>query len=162
LRRLGLIPSLLIWGSKGREKTVTEGQFFCPNCNELRPYKLKKLGKYFTIYFVPLFQTEKLAEWVECQACGQQLKPKVLEYRPPSTADRAIEAIRADLDNGTPAMMAVRKLVNMGLEEQMAMSAVALAIENPAKLCPRCELHYRRTVHRCSMCGGPLRDLYAE
>ena len=42
---------MLIWGSKGKEKELSQGQFFCPKCNVLRPYKQKRVSKMFTLYF---------------------------------------------------------------------------------------------------------------
>jgi hypothetical protein len=72
----------VIWGSKGRKVTTDKGQFFCPHCRSLRPYKRKKVAKYFTLYFIPLFATENYGEFVECQACENTYKPEVLEQGP--------------------------------------------------------------------------------
>jgi hypothetical protein len=43
---------------------------------------LKRLGQYFTLYFIPIFQTKELAKFVECSECKTQFKPEILEYRP--------------------------------------------------------------------------------
>ena len=60
----------------------SSGEFNCPNCNSLRPYKLKRYAKYFTLFFIPLFQIKNLGEQVECQKCFMSFKPKVLERSP--------------------------------------------------------------------------------
>ncbi len=74
---------MIIWGSKSKEKEVGAGQFHCPNCDEQSSYIHKKVGRYFTLYFIPLFQTEELGEFVECQRCQQAYKPNVLQREDP-------------------------------------------------------------------------------
>jgi transcription elongation factor Elf1 len=81
---------MIIWGSRGREKVLSSGQFYCPKCNTMRPYKLKSVGRYFTLYFIPLFQTKKVGEYVECQFCHQAFKSEILDYRLPVQAAPAV------------------------------------------------------------------------
>lgn len=69
---------VIIWGSKGKIKTKEQGQFHCPVCRGIRRYQLKEIGKYFTLYFVPLFKTNTEVVYVECQSCGLAFKPEVL------------------------------------------------------------------------------------
>lgn len=73
---------MIIWGSKGREIVESEGSFFCPECHKEANYLLKRVGQYFTFYFIPIFQTKKLGRFVECKSCNNQFKEKVLNYRP--------------------------------------------------------------------------------
>lgn len=85
---------MIIWGSKGREIEESSGTFHCPECKRETSYTLKRLGQYFTLYFIPLFQTKELAKFVECSECKTQFKPEVLEYRPrksPSSANNSDE-----------------------------------------------------------------------
>ena len=70
---------MLIWGSKGREKQLSQGQFFCLKCNGLRPDKEKRVSKMFTLYFIPLFETKNLGEFVEYQVCRSGFDPHILE-----------------------------------------------------------------------------------
>jgi len=63
---------MIIWGSKGREVVEREGDFFCPECRKECSYQLKRLGKHFTLYFIPLFQTKELGRFVECKQCQSQ------------------------------------------------------------------------------------------
>ena len=134
---------MIIWGSRSREKEISSGQFYCPNCDTLRPYKFKRVGKYFTLYFIPLFETQKLGEYVECQYCHQTFEPKVLNYKPPSQAERLLVALRVELESGLPLHMARQKLTDLGvdaetaydLNDSLAVSATESFQFGPAKLC---------------------------
>ena len=73
---------IIILGTKVRVIELSAGKFYCPNCNSRRPYKLKRYAKYFTLFFIPLFQIKNLGEKIECQTCGMSFKPTVLEHTP--------------------------------------------------------------------------------
>ena len=73
---------LLIWGSKGREVTEKSGSFNCPNCRCSARYEQKKAGQYFTLFFIPLFQTRLLGRYVECAKCQTKFKEEVLRQTP--------------------------------------------------------------------------------
>lgn len=147
---------MIIWGSKGREIELSSGQFYCPKCDTTRPYKHKRLAKYFTIYFIPLFQIENLGEYIECQVCHQTFKPEVLDYKPPSPAERLLVALRAELESGTPMQIAQRKLINMGMDEDAAKKLVNIAAGERQKTCQNCGFTYRETIALCSNCGNRL------
>ena len=53
---------IIILGTKVRVIERSSGEFYCPNCNSRRPYKLKRYAKYFTLFFIPLFQIKNLGE----------------------------------------------------------------------------------------------------
>ena len=147
---------MIIWGSKGREIELASGQFYCPKCDASRPYKRKRIARYFTLYFIPLFQIENLGEAVECQICRQAYKPEILNYTPPSHEERLLLVIRGELDSGTPIHMVQRKLVNSGMDEDAAQKAVDLAVGDVRKTCQKCGYSYRETVARCSNCSDLL------
>jgi zinc ribbon protein len=69
----------IIWGSKGRVRSVGKGEFFCPSCKQSAPYEQMKASRYFTLYFIPLFPTETLAEWVKCSQCQSEYDSRVLQ-----------------------------------------------------------------------------------
>ena len=71
---------MIIWGSKTKTKTVNSGKFFCPNCKDETSYTQIYISKYFTLYFIPLFETEKLGEYVRCDRCNSNYKPEILNY----------------------------------------------------------------------------------
>ncbi len=68
----------IIWGSRARTKTIGSGTFPCPRCRATRDYAYKQVKRWFTLYFVPLFPTRTLGEYVECAGCGAAWKPEVL------------------------------------------------------------------------------------
>jgi len=71
---------MIIWGSKGKSKTIGTGTFYCPHCKSHQLFKHEEVSKYFTLYFIPLIKTEKLGEYIECQTCFKTFKPEVLQY----------------------------------------------------------------------------------
>lgn len=117
---------MLIWGSKGKEKELSRGQFFCPKCNNLRPYVQKKVSKMFTLYFIPLFETQNLGEFVECQVCQSGFDPKILEPNNQSLF-KIVAAVRYELLHGTTLAEVKAKLLEMGASEQVANNIVAVA-----------------------------------
>lgn len=73
---------MIIWGSKGVTKTVNTGSFHCPDCRGAREYQHQEVLRCFTLYFIPLFETEKLGEYVECGACHGKYEMVVLQHDP--------------------------------------------------------------------------------
>ena len=71
---------MIIWGSKAREVLGQPGNFFCPQCLDDRRYTSVKIARYFTLYFIPLFPTETLAENVRCQDCRGDFRKDVLHH----------------------------------------------------------------------------------
>jgi len=62
---------IVILGIRDRQVELSSGQFYCPKCDTTRQYKHKRAARYFTLFFIPLFQIETLGEFVECQSCRQ-------------------------------------------------------------------------------------------
>ncbi len=62
---------IIIFGTKGREEEIDSGQFECPACGERTLFKRKRVARYFTLFFIPVFRTRTLGEYIECQACGR-------------------------------------------------------------------------------------------
>ena len=69
---------MIIWGSKAVEGVVAEGHFYCPACKQTAAYTHKKVDRYFTLYFIPLFSTEELGNFVQCRACGAEFSSEIL------------------------------------------------------------------------------------
>ncbi len=70
---------MIIFGTRPRQHVIDRGKFFCPKCNEIRPYERKRLAHYFTLYFIPIFKTKNIGEVVECQVCKSQFDPRILD-----------------------------------------------------------------------------------
>lgn len=69
----------IVWGSKGRVRTAGRGEFFCPGCREAREFERKVAARWFTLYFVPIVQLEKLGSWIVCARCGGEFDQAVAE-----------------------------------------------------------------------------------
>jgi zinc-ribbon family len=69
---------MIIYGYRSREIVQGTGNFYCPKCETQRPYKHKKIVRYFTLFFLPLFPLGTLSEYVECGVCGRTYKPEIL------------------------------------------------------------------------------------
>ncbi len=78
---------LFIWGFKGRNKKMGEGEFFCPDCGSYHHYFLMIVKRWFTFYFIPIFPTSTLGEYVECQNCKATFNTRVLELDPKKDAE---------------------------------------------------------------------------
>lgn len=86
---------MIIWGSRGRTSVVDEGQFQCPRCRSSQPYKLKRVQRWFTLYFIPIFPMGLLGEYAECGQCLTTWKTEVLQAGPPpDPADSVQEELR--------------------------------------------------------------------
>lgn len=71
---------IIFWGSKAKEKTLGSSIFFCPGCRLDATYHHRRVSRYFTLYFIPLFAMETLGEYVQCHACGAQFNTSVLQF----------------------------------------------------------------------------------
>ncbi len=150
---------MIIWGSRGREIEISSGQFHCPNCDTARPYRHKRVAKYFTLYFIPLFQTENLGEYIECQVCLQTYKPEVLNYEPPSAAERLLVAVRRELESGMPLHMLQKKLEGLGINGEDSVQLVNAATGSSQKTCANCGFKYLGNITLCSNCGSSLPEI---
>lgn len=73
---------MIIFGTRGVSSKVGEGNFNCPQCASVQPYKHKKSRRFFTLYFIPLIPLDTLGEYVECGTCRNTFIPRVLEFSP--------------------------------------------------------------------------------
>jgi len=155
---------VIIWGSRGKERTIARGQFFCPSCQAMRTFQHREVGRYFTLYFIPLFQTSKLGEYVECNVCLTTFKPEVLtltrayldELGQQTQLDDAIAEIQRQLDAGLPLQALGKGLVDSGLSEELAASVLFRATQGLYSTCPSCGAKYKASLQFCSSCGTRL------
>lgn len=73
---------MIIWGSRGLELKGPSGRFFCPDCNDERDYRRRKVQRFFTLYFIPLIPLEVVHESVGCLTCKQHFTLAALHYDP--------------------------------------------------------------------------------
>jgi hypothetical protein len=74
---------VIIYGWRGITSTKEQGDFFCPACGgEQRPYKLKSVRRFFTLYFIPVIPLDHLGKYVECGGCKNSFDETILEFDP--------------------------------------------------------------------------------
>lgn len=157
----------IIWGSKGKKSTIGKGQFFCPSCRAMRPYEHVKVGKYFTLYFVPLFETKNLGEYVECQVCSNAFKPEVLslsrqleqEIHQQDEVAKLVGSVAEDLDSGVPLQAVALGMKEAGVDAKAAAMLLYQASGAQIRTCGPCGLSFKGTVAFCSTCGSQLGPL---
>jgi len=77
---------MIIWGWRTLTRHGKSGSFHCPRCAGERTYRIKKLQRFFTLYFIPIIPLQVVAEAVECQACGSQWRTEILPPEPAKAA----------------------------------------------------------------------------
>ena len=70
---------MIIWGSTSKEKTVATTPFYCPRCRSESSGEHVRVSRYFTLYFIPLFPTSTLGEYVRCEDCEGEFAMSVLD-----------------------------------------------------------------------------------
>lgn len=149
---------MIIWGSKGKTKIIGQGNFYCPRCGTTRSYEHHQVGKYFTLYFIPLFQTQKLGEYIECKFCYTPFETSVLEYDHElnQKIQKVINAISDELNAGIPINFIYQSLIEDGMDEAIANNIIAMASGGKLKICRNCEFAYTGKHIYCANCGQAL------
>ncbi len=147
---------MIVLGAKDRIIDLREGRFYCPSCGVVRDYVLRRSARYFTLYFIPLFQVENKGEFVECKTCGYIFPPEVLDGRRPLWGEQTTLTIRSTLESGMPIHMMMRKLVGDGFNGEVAFHNIWAVMGEQVKTCPSCGYTYHRSIQVCSNCGAPL------
>jgi hypothetical protein len=153
---------MIIWGSKGKEKVLANGQFFCPRCGGLRPYSHKRISKYFTLYFIPLFETQNLGEYIECQTCFTPFRVEVLKYSQSVQQDRRdkvelINKLTEELEAGLSIQDLIAAIKTRGVSEDIAAAMLYEITKGNFKVCDACGAFYISTLMHCSRCGSLLK-----
>ena len=85
---------MIIWGTRGKNVHIADGEFFCPRCNADQEFSHFQVRNYFTLYFIPLFPLGSGGEFLECSGCGQTWSPDILEYDPEAEREENATAVR--------------------------------------------------------------------
>lgn len=154
---------MIIFGSRAKNKTLDEGQFFCPRCQAQRAYKHQQATRYFTLYFIPLIPMGKMGEFIECQGCGAAFEMSVLQQKPARLPQQIalplaqmINSIPARLRSGSPVEYMVRDLTMAGLDRDAALKLVTPHLGAGSRTCTTCGLTYDPQVTICAGCQRPL------
>lgn len=73
---------MIIWGSKGKTKTIDDGGFHCPRCGEGQTFALKEVRTWFTLYFIPVFPMGEAGRYIECRNCAGTFDEATRDYDP--------------------------------------------------------------------------------
>jgi hypothetical protein len=144
---------VIIWGSTSRELDQGGGTFHCPRCDCRESYRLKRVTRHFTLYFIPLFELEDLGNYVLCRGCGGQFQTGVLNYEPEREPASMEAWAEKELLSGTPVEMVITKIANMGMPRSVAEKEVNKVVSGRTRACGKCNLSYIANVPRCSGCG---------
>ena len=69
---------IIIFGTKGVERSIGSGLFHCPTCSRDSPYTRMKVTRFFTLYFIPLIPLGSMGELVRCDQCKTSYSSEVL------------------------------------------------------------------------------------
>lgn len=117
---------MIIWGLRWRDKKLSRGTFFCPHCNANRPYKLKRPGYYFSLFFLPLIRVRKRSPFVECQVCTSRFAPNILNSESQGTL-QLVASTRHALLHGTSPSEARSHLIAQGIDGYTADRLIEMA-----------------------------------
>lgn len=79
----------LVWGSRGRNKEIGSGEFYCPDCGDHRGYRKIAVTRWFTLYWIPIFPMGKpVGEYIECGTCKSTFNERVLAMDPKAAAEK--------------------------------------------------------------------------
>jgi uncharacterized tellurite resistance protein B-like protein len=70
---------IIFFGTGPVRSTLKEGHFNCPQCESSVPYRHRKVTKFFTLFFLPIFPVGSPIEYVECGRCNNTFIPRVLD-----------------------------------------------------------------------------------
>jgi hypothetical protein len=115
-----------------------------------------RVARYFTLYFIPLFETEHLGDYVECYGCGVKYLPYVLHERPKPQSEQVVSQVRTELESGIAMQTARTKLIKAGTKPDRATDIVEAAAHGEMRTCTACKLGYVKCVKACSTCGQSL------
>ena len=160
---------MIIFGTRVRQKTIGQGEFFCPHCQSMCGYEHKSARQFFTLYFIPVIPIKQLGEFITCENCGGTFKAEARFLRSSPTAaagqknrveDLAalMNSMKAKLEKGVSIDYLVRDLTSAGLNYDMARQTVENAAGEGRRVCETCGLTYAASASTCTECGGALRQ----
>jgi hypothetical protein len=168
----------IVWGSTGKEIEIGRGQFHCPACGGRRAYRHVRAARYFTLYFIPLWETENLGQYIKCETCqnafheaalsgnghggrgtkrrgGKKGKNKASAKRGQESED-LLTSTREELELGTSVQETKQLLLDMHVDGVVADKLIAAATGGRTRECAECRLRFLDQVAACTACGRTL------
>lgn len=148
-----MIPIPIRLGTGSTIENIGYGEFFCPNCNEVQPYRTKRLINKFQIYFIPLFTTKRI-EYLECQTCRQTYRTEVAGTTAANYGDKILALLRNELRNGTD----IREMYQQYITGKESQDSAVLIIKeilqnNRYRVCPVCRGVFLDDFKSCPQCS---------
>jgi hypothetical protein len=143
---------IIIWGERGLTSQLDSGRFYCPHCERERPYLLKRVRPWFTLYWIPIFPTGSGQRFVECENCGGTFVEDVLEMSPPTEGEAMLARLYRDLEEGASVEEVEQQLRKEGLGRDEAHHLAKQLGGTDAWACQTCGEHYLREVRKCHRC----------
>ena len=146
---------MIIYGTRPMTRTIDEGQFYCPQCDDDgSPYIHKSSRSWATLYFIPIFPIGSRVDYIECRRCKGTFKESVLEMEPPTDQERILRSIYRDLAAGTPIEDGEKNLMVQGADAATARSLIEQMAGDTTWECGGCGLHFVDEVKKkCPECG---------
>lgn len=88
---------MIIYGYRNKEIEMSTGNFHCPKCETQRQYKFKKIVRYFTLFFIPLFPLGTTSQYIECSICGRTYKPEAISAVNPLMSGPTTGSVSQDI-----------------------------------------------------------------
>lgn len=147
-----MIPIPIRLGTGSTIENIGYGEFFCPNCNEVQPYRTKRLISKFKIYFIPLFTTKQI-DYLECQTCKQTYRTEVAGSTAANYGDKVLAMLRNDLRSGSDIREMYRQFI-AGKESQDSAVLIIKEIlqDNRYRVCPGCRGVFLDEFDSCPQC----------
>ncbi len=124
----------IIYGSRALTKKLNEGQFYCPNCDDVDlDYEHKTAREWFTLYWIPIFPVGGAVEYIECCDCKQRFQEAVLDIEPPTKAERLASEYDDKLDRWYSLEACERSLVDYGFAPDKAKDFIATLVGKDMK-----------------------------
>ena len=111
---------------------------------------------YFTLYFIPLFETEHHGDYVQCHQCGNSFDSAIIQHPSQTPAQRKIKSIRAELEAGASIEEICTRCIKTGVDPAEAQALVASAAGEKRLRCNGCTLTFLHGIPYCSECGARL------
>jgi hypothetical protein len=147
--------TVIFWGISDRDRLVKSGTFVCPNCKMQRYCTHRRIESWFSLFFVPLFRLEGVAEYLKCRDCRHSFElPELRPFLP--RGGHLASDLRVELRSGASIEGVERRLVESGVDRETARSVVGEIVGDRRRSCPHCLLTYQGSVAACWECGRPL------
>jgi len=73
---------MIIWGWREITSAISDNNFHCPRCSQIRSGSLSRVQKYFTVYFIPLLPVGAEGRYVACNSCAGTFGEEILNHNP--------------------------------------------------------------------------------